>query len=119
MRVDTLGHMARSGRQAQRGTIGQAQKLGRIIAAHRELRGWGKSELAAAIDRTPSWVSRVEDGVLGLSAFEYFRIARVLGISPEHIEVIAWQDVEVPPPPPASPDEAVVPTLRTPRKSDP
>lgn len=83
-------------RQQRRATPEQSIRLGRLIGAHRVLRGLEPAELGRLLGRSKAWVSRLEAGQIGLSAFEYARIADLLRIPPTEIERIAWRGIPRP-----------------------
>lgn len=83
-------------RQERRATPEQNLRLGRLIKAHRALRGLEAAELGQLLGRSKAWVSRLEAGHVGLSAFEYIRIADVLRIPTAEMERIAWRGIQRP-----------------------
>lgn len=87
-------------RQERRATPEQNRLLGRLIGAHRVLRGWEPAELGRLLGRSKAWVSRLEAGQVGLSALEYVRIADILRIPAAEMERIAWRGVPRPQLPP-------------------
>jgi transcriptional regulator with XRE-family HTH domain len=55
--------------------------IGRRVARARKRRGWGQQQLGKAVDRTPSWVSKIERGDLPLDRNSVIvRLAQALDV---------------------------------------
>ena len=55
--------------------------IGRRVARARKRRGWGQQQLGKAVDRTPSWASKIERGDLPLDRMSVIaRIAQALDV---------------------------------------
>lgn len=68
-------------RQVRRSPLEEV--LRRLLVVHREACGMTQVELAAALRRPQSFVSKVERGERRLEVVEFIEYARALGVSPD------------------------------------
>ncbi|WP_181799419.1 helix-turn-helix domain-containing protein [Kitasatospora acidiphila] len=94
-------------------TVADIDKIiGKRIQKARLRRGWSQAMLGDQVDRTTSWISQVERGVISLDSIAMAtKLADALGVDPPRLLALdtrypAWQPVEkAAPPAPVAPPE--------------